>query len=81
MNQHQRAAVDDLRAAFDRDDDDGVRDALARLTGRADEPGPPLEPPRPLGPGETVCRSCRLVVRRADIGEAALLVCEDCYRV
>lgn len=80
MDRQQRAAVDDLRAAFDRNDDDAVRDALDRLTVRHDEPAPPLEVPRPLGLGEAVCRSCRLVVRRANLGGAALLVCDDCYR-
>lgn len=79
MDRHQRAAVDDLRAAFDRNDDDAVRDALERVTQRDDEPAPPVEPPRPLGRGEAVCRSCRLVVRRVDLGAAALLVCDDCF--
>ncbi|HVM14970.1 MAG TPA: hypothetical protein VM287_11675 [Egibacteraceae bacterium] len=80
MTPQHRAATEDLRVAIDRDDDDAVREALDRLTRRDDEPGPPIEPPRPLGPGEVVCRSCRLVARRARMDGTVLLVCEDCYR-
>lgn len=72
--------MDDLRAAFDRDDDDAIREALDRLTRREGESGPSIEPPRPLGQDEVVCRSCRLMVRRTDLAGAALLVCSDCYR-
>lgn len=80
MEPDRRAAVEDLHAAFDRDDADAIRDALDRLTRRDGEPAPPVEPPRPPGRHEVVCRSCRLVVRRADLAGAALLVCTDCYR-
>jgi hypothetical protein len=74
-------ALDDLRAGFDRDDDDLVRDAMDRLTRRRDTPDDAdVVPPRPRGSDEVVCHSCRLVVRRRDMGDAALLVCDDCYR-
>lgn len=80
MESYREAVVADLRAAFDRDDDDAIRDALDRLTRREGEPGPPVEPPRPLRRDEVVCRSCRLVVRRTELAGVALLVCSDCHR-
>lgn len=70
--------VDDLRSDFDRDDDEAVRDAFP--TRSADEGVDRVGPVVPLREDEVVCRTCRLVVRRGDLGDAILLVCPDCYR-
>lgn len=73
-----RPQVDDLRSDFDRDDDEVVRDALPA---RSPEEGVDrVAPVVPLRDDEVVCRTCRLVVRRGDLGDAILLVCPDCYR-
>lgn len=81
MARHRRRDVDDLRYGLDRDDDELVRDALDRLVDRREQEEPPtLVEPRPLNHGEVVCRTCRLVVRRADLAGTTLLVCNDCYR-
>lgn len=79
-NRERRAAMDDLRAGFDRDDDDLVRDALDRLSRRGGTEHTEIEAPPPRRDDEIVCRSCRLVVRGRKLGDAALLVCDDCHR-
>lgn len=79
----RRQRADDLRSAFDPDDDDLVRDVHERARRRR-PPDPSMAdpraptPPRPRGDDEVVCRRCRLVVpRRAPDGVVQLL-CDDC---
>lgn len=70
--------LDDLRSTYDPDDDDVVRDAAAVPPPRGDGEATRLAPPVPVRDGEVVCRSCRLVVRRALPAGVDLLVCDDC---
>lgn len=73
-----RPEVDDLRSDFDRDDDEVRRDPPPT---RSPEEGiERVTPVVPVRNDEVVCRSCHLVVRRGDLGDAVLLVCPDCHR-
>ncbi|MDP8969432.1 MAG: hypothetical protein M3N52_02815 [Actinomycetota bacterium] len=74
----ERPGADDLRAGHDANDEQVVR-ALQVARRPATQPLEP-SPPVPLRADEVVCRSCRLAVRRPDLGDVVLLVCDDCYR-
>lgn len=74
--------LDDLRAGYDPDDDDLVRERLdhARRRSGGDNQLPELHPALPARNDEILCRSCRLYVRREFFGDAVLLICRDCRR-